>query len=113
MGGKRSHTSFEGGAGGSSKMKFSERLSAMTGRGGGSSAQRNESPAGGRETKEEKEQRRADNAQNASSNTANQANGGGQAGDNGQEMLEMFLLQAGMTRRDDAKKRRAMLTGDA
>jgi len=113
MGGKRSHTSFEGGAGGSSKMKFSERLSAMTGRGGGSSAQRNESPAGGRETKEEKEQRRADNAQNASSNTANQANGGGQVGDNGQEMLEMFLLQAGMTRRDDAKKRRAMLTGDA
>jgi len=93
-------------------MKFSERLSAMTGRGGGSSAQRNEGAAGGRETKEEKEQRRADNAQNASSNTANQANGG-PAGDNGQEMLEMFLLQAGMTRRDDAKKRRAMLTGDA
>lgn len=120
IGGKRSHTSFEGGAGGaggSSKMKFSERLSAMTGRGGGSSRsiERSEGANGRHETKEEKEQRRADNAQNASSNTANQANNG-QAGDNGQleqEMLEMFMLQAGMRPRDDAKKRRAMLTDGA
>ncbi|WP_206956623.1 hypothetical protein [Trinickia acidisoli] len=116
VGSKRSHSSVEGsagGAGGSSKTKLGERVSAMVGRGGsqGRTAGSKQAAAGKTEDKKEKEEKQADNAQNASSNTANQA-----AGANGQpdeEMLEMFMLQAGMSRQDDAKKRRAELTGDA
>ena len=116
VGSKRSHGSFEGSAGhtgGSSKMSISERLSAMTGRGGskGRTSASEQTASGKPESKEEKEQKRADNAQNASDNTANQASGNN--GQSDQEMIEMFMLQAGMNRRDDAKKRRAMLTGDA
>ena len=94
-------------------MSISERLSAMTGRGGskGRTSASEQTASGKPESKEEKEQKRADNAQNASDNTANQASGNN--GQSDQEMIEMFMLQAGMNRRDDAKKRRAMLTGDA
>lgn len=115
-GSKRSHGSFEGGAshtGGSSTMKFSERLSSTTGSGGSKthSAESEQTAAGKPEDKKEKEQKRADNAQNASDNTANQASGNN--GQSDQEMIELFMLQAGMNQRDGAKKRRAMLTGDA
>ncbi|TAM85202.1 hypothetical protein EPN42_16190 [bacterium] len=117
VGSKRSHASLEGGAGhagGSSRVKLSERLSAMTGRGGskGRTAESEHAGVGESEDKKAKEEKKADNAQNASNNAANQA-----GGDNGQleqeMMLEMFMLQAGMNRPDGAKKRRAMLTGDA
>ena len=94
-------------------MKFSEKLSAMTGRGGskGRTAEGEQAHAGKSEDKKAKEDKKADNAQNSSNNAANQA-----GGDNGQAeqelMLEMFMLQAGMHRPDGAKRRRAMLTGD-
>ncbi len=129
-GGKRSHASSGGGAGGSSKASFTERLGAMTGRGGSSrSAEGKEGAAGSLEAKEakeakkEKEQQRADNAKDAASNTANNpANQpsnqafNGATGSNNQselEMLELFMLQAGMKARGGEKKGTASLTADA
>lgn len=126
FGGKHSHASFGGGAGGSSKPSFTERLGAMTGRGGGSGSSRaaegKEGAAGSRETKEakdEKEKRRADNAEDAASNTvnnpANQAFNGPTGGNNQyeMEMLELFMLQAGMKARGGDKKSTATLTDNA
>lgn len=116
-GGKRSRTSFVGAPGGSSKMNLSERFSTMAGRGSGQSrGAEGKHGATGPEDKKEKEQQRADNAQNAADNTANRAANGASSGDDAQlqqAMLELFMLQAGMNHSDGAKKRRAMLTGDA
>lgn len=96
----------ETGAGGASKT---------TGRGSGkntsSEIDSQQAASGKAGDKKDKEQERADNAQNASNNTADQA--GGNNGQLEQEMLELFMLQAGMNRQDGAKKRRGMLTGDA
>ncbi|RDV00427.1 hypothetical protein [Trinickia dinghuensis] len=116
VGSKRSHASLEGEAGrtgGPSRMKISERFSTMTGRSGGKgrTVQHEQAAAGKTEDEKEKESKKADNAQNAANNTASQ--GGGDNGQLDQDMLDLFMLQAGMNRPDGSKKRRALLTGDA
>jgi hypothetical protein len=67
------------------------------------------------ETKKQKKEDASDNAQNAANNTANNATTqpGGDSQLEQELMLESFLMQAGMSHRDGAAKRRAELSGDS